>query len=502
MIPGKVKWPLFTKFAFGISLTVALFGTLNAIIVRNSVSNALNHEFEKRGYFITRAMAEQSVGYILNNDPAGLNMLINDMMAIDTTIHYAFIVSGQHEVLAHSFRNQVPPDLINLNWPAADDQPGIMRLSDTHNPDLIIRDFSMASMDTGLGVVRIGILENEILAQVRMTLWRLWFMIAIFFLLGLLAALFFSYTIASPLRALSMQSASIEIRSIQAGIRNIRESTMRPYFRLRRLFGMDDEIDVLYQNYSNMLQRLEDAYLTMNRLQQSLLQSEKLASIGTLTAGVAHEINNPLAGIGIGLKRIAKNPENTAQVREYTLMMQEALSRIEQVIKDLLTFSRKGDLSYEVVNVCDIIKQAVKLAEYRIKSRKVNIVIDYQACNVQLQAAQNRIEQVFLNIIINAIDSVAERMEVDQSLKGEIVVTAENDEQWIRVIFRDNGIGISKAEIGKIFDPFYTTKVVGEGTGLGLSVSYQIIRDHGGQIKVNSEPGEGSTFYVILPKQQ
>lgn len=500
MKTGKVRLPLFTKFAIGISLTVALFGALNAIILRESVSTALNEEFEKRGYFIARALAEQSVGYVLAADLAGLNMLINDMMAIDPTIHYAFVINGGNEVLAHSFSDQVPSGLIDLNWPPADDEPGILRVTDTHDQHLIIRDFSMASLSTGLAVVRIGIIENEILDQVHLTLVRLWWMVALFILFGLIAALLFSYTIARPLKSLSMQSAAIEIRNIQSGIRNIRQSTMQPYYRIRRMFGLDDEIDVLYQNYSNMLQRLEDAYLTMNRLQQSLLQSEKLASIGTLTAGVAHEINNPLAGISIGLHRIAKDPENVTQVKEYTLMMQEALTRIEQVIKDLLTFSRKDELAVERINACKLLQKAVKLAEYRVKSRQVGIQIDLPACNIDLEVSPNRIEQVFLNLIINAVDSVAERMALHPEIKGLIKVTAESDDQWIRIIFHDNGMGISKGAIGKIFDPFYTTKGVGEGTGLGLSVSYQIIKDHGGQIQVESEPGQGSSFYIILPK--
>lgn len=498
----RTKWSLFAKFAVGISLMVLLFGIMNGVIVRNSVSRSLNEEFERRGYFISRTLAEQSVAYILANDLAGLNMLINEFMAIDQTIHYAFIVNDKGEVLAHSFREQVPGDLLKLNPPPADDIPGIIRVRDTDSSGLLIRDFSMAAMSTSMGIVRVGILEEEIQSQVTNTLASLWLMVAFLLLLGLTAALFFSYTIATPLNRLSKQSAIIDIENIQAGLKDIRDSMQKPYYRVRRLFGLTDEIDVLYENYSNMLHRLEQAYHQMNRMQQSLFHSEKMASIGTLTAGVAHEINNPLAGISIGLKRIEKKPENTAQIKEYTAMMQEALQKIEHVVNDLLTFSRKDSRQFEWVNAVELIRKTVKLALYRVKNNRIAFFISEENPEVELYVSPNRMEQVFLNIIINAIDSIYEKIKKEPGLKGRISIGTEERDNHIAVIFTDNGMGIPPDQAGKIFDPFYTTKDVGKGTGLGLSVSYQIIRDHEGEIRVESEPGQGSRFIVFLPKNR
>jgi len=497
----KIRWSLFTKFALGISFMVIFFGLLNALIVRNSVSNSLNNEFERRGYFISRALAEQSVAYILANDPAGLNMLINEIMAIDPTIHYAFIVDDRGEVLAHSFSQRVPQELLGLNLPPADDQPGIISIRDKNTPHPRIRDFSMATMSRNMGVARVGILENEIIEQVESTLLSLWLMVGIFLVLGISAALFFSYTIATPLRVLSRQSALIDIKNIQAGLKKIRNSTTMPYFRVRRLFGLSDEIDVLYENYTNMLQRLEEAHYNMNRMQQSLFHSEKLASIGTLTAGVAHEINNPLAGIGIGLKRIGKNPENAEQIKSYTALMSEALERIERVVQDLLTFSRKDTLRFETINATELIRKTIKLARYRVKSNKIEFIVHPGDSGSQIYVSPNRMEQVFLNIIINAIDSISEKMAIQPSLKGRIHISIEQEPGHVSIIFSDNGTGIPQEELNKIFDPFFTTKSVGKGTGLGLSVSFQIVQDHGGEILVESEPGRGSRFIVIIPKQ-
>lgn len=497
----RIGWSLFTKFAVGIGFIVILFGLLNAILVRNSVSQALNDEFEKRGYFISRALAEQSVSYMLSNDPAGLNMLINEIMAIDPTIHYAFILDNQGNVLAHSFREKVPDDLIKKNTPPADDLPGIINIVDKNEPHMLIRDFSMATMSKSMGVARVGILENDIRDQVTDTLASLWVMVAFFFLLGITAALLFSYTISTPLKVLSRQSAIIAIENIQAGLWEIREATRKPYYRVRRLFGLTDEIDVLFENYSNMLSRLEQAYHDMNKMQQSLFHSEKLASIGTLTAGVAHEINNPLTGISTGLKRIEKDPANKEQIVEYTAMMQESLGKMQKVINDLLTFSRKDDSHFEKVNALNLVRKTVQLAQYRVKANNITISVDAKNPNIELYVSPSRIEQVFLNIIINAIDATAEKISHQPELHGYINIHIEDDADHIYVIVKDNGQGISRDCISKIFDPFFTTKNVGDGTGLGLSVSYQIVKDHGGMIQVESSPDEGSRFCVRLPKQ-
>ncbi|MEE4176034.1 MAG: ATP-binding protein [Bacteroides sp.] len=496
----KARIPLFTKFAIGISLTVLVFGLFNALIVRNSVSHALNTEFEKRGYFIARAVAEQAVFYILSEDPAGLNSLINEIKAIDPTIDYVFIVSEMGEVLAHSFPEQVPEGLLEANIP--DSALSIVSVRDQEDSHRFIRDFSVPILSRNVAYVRLGILENEIVDHVNETITTLWFMVALFLLLGLLAALFFSYTIATPLRVLSNQSQNIDIRTIQDGVRIIREATSSLSFRIRRIFKSDDEIDMLYNNFSEMLQRLEQTHNAMNQLQQSLLQTEKMASIGTLTAGIAHEVNNPLAGLRIGLNRISRRPEDAEQTVKYIGMMQESLNKMEHVIQDLLTFSRRSPHEFEEVNTCEILRKIIKLASYRIRRNQIAIDIDPSNCPHKISIAANRMEQVFLNIIINAIDSVVERQKTEPGLKGKIQISIIPETDVTRIRFSDNGTGIENSLISKIFDPFYTTKKVGEGTGLGLSVSYQIVKDHGGDILVESEYGDGAVFTVVLPNHK
>lgn len=494
------KFTLFTKFTLGICTTVLVFGALNVIIVRNSVTRSLEEEFERRGYFIARTLAEQGATFILSGNQAGLNLLVNETMAIDSTIHYSFVLDADGEVLAHTFQQSFPAGLIGANHLERGQDLAMVYIRDTSSPELLIKDFAVPVLSLDIGMVRVGILQDEIRLQVVSTLQKLWLMVAVFLLLGVAGALFFSHTIAIPLKMLSQQSEAIDIKTIQSGLANLKAATGSFYYRIRRIFNSDDEIDILYQNYAGMLQRLEQTHHTMNQLHQSLMQSEKMAALGTLTAGIAHEVNNPLAGMRIGLDRISRKPEDAEQIREYTAMMQEALGRVEQVMRDLLTFSRRGHMEKEDVNACELIAKTVKLAQYRVKNHDVSIQVDRSSCPFPLHVAQNRMEQVFLNIIINAIDSIIEKMGDHPELHGEIRISFKADSDMSLVCFSDNGKGMDAETAGKIFDPFFTTKRVGDGTGLGLSVSYQIVQDHGGEILVESRPGEGSTFTVSLPR--
>ncbi len=493
------QWSLFWKFLIGISGIVLLFGLVHAIIVRHSIENSLEDEFDRRGNFISRALAEQAAAYILTDDRAGLNMLINEVMAIDETIHYAFVMDAEGTILAHSFSRVVPATLIELNTPANDQEVSIINVKDKDNPGLVYRDFGKVAISQNLGTARIGMITDDIQQSVQATMQSLWYMIAVFLLLGLVSAYFFSYTIARPLQVLSWHSRGIDIENIREGLKAIRKSKIKPYYRIRRMFGFRDEIDILYENYVNMLNRLSEAYSNMHKLQQSLFQSEKLASIGTLTAGVAHEINNPLAGFSIGLRRIKNNPGNLEQTESYIALMEESLSRMESVIKDLLAFSRKDDLVFENTEIKPLLQKSIQLAQYRIKEHNIDINLDDKLDRVNLRIAPNRMEQVFLNIIINAIDAISASIQQGRRSKGVISISATIGEKRICIIFEDNGLGMETGEIRKIFDPFFTTKDVGQGTGLGLSVAYQIVKDHEGGIFAESEPGEGCRFYVCLP---
>jgi two-component system NtrC family sensor kinase len=225
-------------------------------------------------------------------------------------------------------------------------------------------------------------------------------------------------------------------------------------------------------------------------LQQQLMTSEKLASIGLLSAGVAHEINTPLTGISSYVQMLQKRltDPHFAQILE---KIEAQTDRVARIIKNLLSFARNpSEIAFSRVNLIDSLKEILALIEYKLKA--MNIRLEFNPAPLRpIWAQGERLQQVFINIILNALDAMPEggilRLDIGQ----------QDSEALVRI--SDTGMGIKKDHLPRIFDPFFTTKGLGKGTGLGLSISYAIIKEHEGRITVDSLEGKGSTFTVILP---
>jgi len=246
-----------------------------------------------------------------------------------------------------------------------------------------------------------------------------------------------------------------------------------------------------------MLIRLKNSYLEIKETEIALIQAEKLASLGTLSAGVAHEINNPISGIKNCINRIIKNPKNIEQNAKYIVLINEAIEKIEKVVKHLLSFSRKQEIVLEKVNLNLIIEKAILLTKFKLQTSNIPIKIVSDKENF-VKGSSNHLEQVFVNLIFNSVDAITERKEKDPSIDGKIEIEIKNISDKCFVHVMDNGNGIPKDIQKKIFDPFYTSKSVGKGTGLGLSVTFNLIKEHGGEIRFRSTVGLGTEFVIEL----
>jgi len=263
-----------------------------------------------------------------------------------------------------------------------------------------------------------------------------------------------------------------------------------------------DEIDTLIEKYNQMLNRLKSTSLELEKTQLSLFQNEKLASIGTLASGVAHEINTPVTGLLYSIKRIKKSPENIGQITRYLELMENSAKHINTIVQGLLDFSKRDDFEFTQVNVVDIVQDALKMAGFKLKSVNIAVSVhfDNKACYVP--GSKNHLEQVLINVIINSVEAIEEKQVTNPGHKGKIVIDIRSAPDLCTIGIKDNGTGISKEKLLHVFDPFYTTKGVGKGTGLGLSVSYNIMKAHNGVISVKSEPGEGTTVIITIKKQR
>ena len=226
-------------------------------------------------------------------------------------------------------------------------------------------------------------------------------------------------------------------------------------------------------------------------LQQQLLTSEKLASIGLLSAGVAHEINTPLTGISSYVQMLQKKLTKSSHA-QMLKKIDDQTERVARIVKNLLNFAHNpSETSFYKVDLRENLQAIISLIEYKLK--KMNIILELDLSPLKSIWAQGeKLQQVFINIILNALDAMPKG--------GTLKIKLSQSNNYAVVIIEDTGTGIKTQHLSHIYDPFFTTKGIGKGTGLGLSISYAIIKEHEGHITVNSEHGKGTSFTIYIPK--
>lgn len=243
------------------------------------------------------------------------------------------------------------------------------------------------------------------------------------------------------------------------------------------------------------------------RLEEQLLRSEKLSAIGQLVAGVAHELNNPLTSISGFTQLLLRDDSLPSQVREDLSHIGTQADRAGKIVQNLLVFAREHKPQRLLVDLNDVLRSTLTLRAYQLRVDNIRVDLQLQENLAQTVADPFQLQQVFLNLINNSHQAMVERGGPGVLTLQTAVVPATGDggregQEVLRVSVGDNGIGIPRASLSKIFDPFYTTKPVGQGTGLGLSICFGIIQEHGGRIWAESEVGVGTTMYVELPQVQ
>jgi PAS domain S-box-containing protein len=227
------------------------------------------------------------------------------------------------------------------------------------------------------------------------------------------------------------------------------------------------------------------------RLEEQLQHSEKMASIGLLAAGVAHEVNTPLAGISSYTQMLRDQVANEDPRATLLEKIEKQTFRAAKIINNLLNFSRSGGAEFESLDVNKLVTDVLSLIEHQLEGARIKVRKEMAPELPPVRGNENRLQQVFFNLILNARDAMPRG--------GWLTLHTRADEDAVVVEVRDTGVGIKREDIKRIYDPFFTTKGIGRGTGLGLSVSYGILQEHGGAIFVDSAPGKGTTFQVALP---
>jgi len=498
----KLTIPLFWKFTAAIAFTVAVFGTINLYLINNAVYDLFKKELTRHGTITAKSISIRCINPIVYNDLATLNQIVTEQTQIDSNIAYVFILDQNDNVLAHTFEQGVSNRLIKSNN-SVNGETSITKIVSQQNPNILIWDMAVPIMDDNLGQVRIGLFEEDYYHSMNRTKNVFIVMVVIFFLIGIIGAFIFSYVITTPIKGISRISRKIELGTLDL-LEEDFEKSLNKYeiAKQKSSLRVKDEINTLISSFRDMVSRLKTTYLELQETQRSLFQSEKMASLGILASGLAHEINNPIAGVQNSIRRLKESPENLQQNISYLEMMEDAVKRIEVLVSSLLNLSRKQDLKLGKVNLVEVIENVLFITAHKFEKTRISISKQYNHVEKNIIGSTNHIEQVLLNVVLNSIEAIEEERIQNPELNGEIIFRITDKEDYYNFKITDNGIGLGLAEnqLENIFDPFFSKKKIKQGVGLGLAVSYNIIKQHNGEIKAKINKYKGLSFTITLPK--
>jgi signal transduction histidine kinase len=253
----------------------------------------------------------------------------------------------------------------------------------------------------------------------------------------------------------------------------------------------NDEIGLLAESFNEMSRKMASDIEQLQKLNEQLIRTEKLAAMGTLAAGVAHEVNNPLASISSLIQMMQSKNDLDEKTLENLKLISTQIRRITQVTKDMMDFARVRPAAKSLVDINSLIEKSLRLASFDKAFQRLAFAKNLAADLPPIYADGDQLQQIFLNLFLNARDAMPDG--------GKLTVRTGRNDGNLEIEITDSGVGMDENNVKKIFDPFYTTKPAGKGTGLGLAVCYGIITAHHGKIEVSSEKFSGTTFKISLP---
>jgi signal transduction histidine kinase len=251
-----------------------------------------------------------------------------------------------------------------------------------------------------------------------------------------------------------------------------------------------DKLTELGESFNNMMYLLEEGAGQIGRMRAQMIEKQKMAAVGQIAAGVAHEVCNPLSSISSVVQMLKREKSNSSNGKQLELI-EKHIQRITSVVRQLINLARPGSRHWECVDVGEMVHDAVRLVQYDPRARNVDIRVEAPAGGLRTYALRGQLQEVVLNLALNSLDAMSEG--------GTMTISTEAQRDEILIRVRDTGCGIAGDVGRRVFEPFFTTKDPGRGTGLGLAVAYGIVQEHGGTIDYNSEPGKGSVFTVQVP---
>ena len=455
---------LWVKIVFLNAAIVVSLGILIGIAIRSVVTNSMRQELTRQGESIARNLSDRIADFILLDHFYHIQEAIEDVRGAEHDIEYVFVTNKDGHLFAHTFKNGHPPDM--LNWNPVANRPISIQLLDTEKG--FIRDIGMKIFAGMNPELHIGIKEERVtqtLNRIRNLVITLTIVVT---LIGTVFSCSLSRFITKPLYRLV----------------DFTHSLSRGEFGKRIESSSKDEIGELSETFNNLSHELKLYRERMEESYKQMLRTEKLTALGRLSAGLAHEIRNPLTSIKVLFQTFKDNP---ALTKEDMRVVLSAVEQMDDLLTKFLRFAKSDEFNLSDVYINSLIKQDLNLIQFQVKTQPIKINMELTKLP-PVKADKAMIQQALLNLILNATEAMPDG--------GLLTIRSRLDNGYVTVDINDTGAGIPAEIRDKIFDPFFTTK--SDGTGLGLSIVYNIMAIHNGEVAFNSN-GEGTTFTLKFP---
>ncbi len=451
-----------------IAVSVVFFTLLS---IRGVIINAFREELEKRAVSIAGNLSDRIANHILLKDYFQTAKDIQEVLSKENDVEYIFVTNEEGRIIAHTFTGEIPPGIVT--WNPLDKGMTNIQLLDTEKG--YIRDVGVKVFNGTKAELHLGIREDT-LNDTIMELRKITVPIIIFVtLLGVVASFVFSRLITEPLNKF------VEFTKV-LGRGEFGKKVDVPY---------GDEIGYLARNFNRLSmqlktvsEKMEEAYAYTH-----LLQAEKLSTIGQISAGLAHQLKNPMTTLKMLFQAFREQPDMTKKDAE---IIYAEIEKIDTIITRFLGFVKQKDFEVSDVNINALIERVLSLAAFDIRRHSIAVYREAVENLPEIKGDRALLEHVFLNLILNAVQAMPGG--------GDIRISGRTDDRFIEVTVRDKGAGIPSDIRSRVFDPFFTTKE--DGTGIGLSIVYNIVKSHRGTVFFQSNEGGGTAFTVRLPRME
>ena len=483
MLPS-INDSLQRKFILIAFLSVLLLATVVSFFVATKTRSALYNATEQKGRMLAQTVSALIINELIYEklglvEEGGLidNYVRELYLRQDLELRYVAVLDNQLQVISHSDFSEFGKYYQDPFVKNAQHAHDVLVKTDTLSPSQIdTLEFAAPLSIEGKrwGVLLFALSLESVQREAKTILFQILTLAGMALALLFILIYFLSHRFIRPIIDLSQAMEEVEVGMVEKTI---------------PVKGKD-ELSRLAESYNQMVRRIRDTNEEMKLAHEKLLHSEKLATLGVLSSSVAHRINNPLGGL-FNCVRMLKRKGGDAEFREnYLTLVEEGLDSIEETVGQLLWTAGKRDGEEKSSDVAGVLAGVVKFLDYRMGKQNI-VFIDAITEGLMIPVAPHDLEEIFLNTMINAIQAMEDG--------GRLTVTARKQWNLIIIHIEDTGTGIPKDKLNKVFNLFYSTKKAGEGTGLGMWMTYELVVKYKGTIELQSEEGTGTIVTITIP---